>query len=87
MTIENVNSTIYTDENELEVRLSFVELGGENWWNSSFDYRKLITINHSQVDEDLTNFPILVYRFEDSDLFSHAQADGDDICVGMGECH
>ena len=80
MTIENVNSTIYTDENELEVRLSFVEPGGENWWNSSFDYRKLITINHSQVDEDLTNFPILVYRFEDSDLFSHAQADGDDIC-------
>ncbi len=77
MTIENVVST---KDNELEERLGFVEPGGENWWNSSFYYRKLITINHSQVDEDLTNFPILVYRFKDDDLFSHAQVDGDDIC-------
>ena len=68
MTIENVGST---KDNELEVRLGFVEPGGENWWNSSFYYRKLITINHSQVDEDLANFPILVYRFKDTDLNLH----------------
>ena len=76
MTIENVNST---KDNELEVRLNFIEPTGENWWNSSFEYRKLITINHSQVDENLTNFPILVYRNADANLSSHAQADGDDI--------
>jgi len=76
MTIENVNST---KDNELEVRLNFIELSGENWWNSSFEYRKLITINHSQVDENLSNFPILVYRNADANLSSHAQADGDDI--------
>ncbi len=79
MTIENVNSTTDVDENELEVRSGFYGLDGGTWWNSSFDYRKLITINHSQVDATLTNFPVLVYRNADGDLSSHAQADGDDI--------
>jgi len=79
MTIENVNSTTDVDENELEVRLGLYGLDGETWWNSSFDYRKLITINHSQVDATLTNFPVLVCRNADSDLSPHAQADGDDI--------
>ena len=79
MIIENVNSTTDIDENELEVRSGFYGLSGGNWWNSSFDYRKLITINHSQVDATLTNFPALVYRKADSDLLLHAQTDGDDI--------
>jgi len=51
----------------------------ENWWNNSWSSRKLLTINSSQVDEDLTNFPILVYESSDSDLASRAQSDGDDI--------
>ncbi len=49
------------------------------WWNSDWSYRKLITINSSQVNATLTNFPILVYNSSDSDLASHAQDDGDDI--------
>ncbi|UCF50211.1 MAG: DUF2341 domain-containing protein, partial [Thermoplasmatales archaeon] len=49
------------------------------WWNSNWGKRKLITINSSQVDTDLTNFPILVYNSSDSDLATYAQTDGDDI--------
>ena len=51
-----------------------------NWWNDDWQYRKLITINHSLVDGDLVNFPILVYLDGDSDLVNHAQVDGDDVC-------
>jgi len=48
------------------------------WWNSSWTYRKKITIDHNQLREDLTNFPILV-NITDSNLSSKAQSDGDDI--------
>ncbi len=48
------------------------------WWNSNWGKRKLITINSSQVEGDLTNFPILV-NITDADLANYAQDDGDDI--------
>ncbi len=51
---------------------------GSTWWNSNWNYRKLITVNSSQVENDLTNFPILV-SVSDIDLASKAQDDGDDI--------
>jgi len=53
--------------------------GSENWWNTNWGYRKLITINSSQVNQTLSNFPILVNRTTDSSLASYAQDDGDDI--------
>jgi hypothetical protein len=43
-------------------------------WN----YRKKITIDHTKVTEDLTNFPILI-NVIDQDLQDKAQNDGDDI--------
>jgi len=48
------------------------------WFDMSWTYRKLITINHSQVDENLVNFPILI-NLTDTDLRDYAQSDGDDI--------
>jgi len=51
---------------------------GSTWWSSNWGYRKLITINSSQIDGDLINFPILI-NITDSDLASKAQSDGDDI--------
>ncbi|UCD14400.1 MAG: DUF2341 domain-containing protein, partial [Thermoplasmatales archaeon] len=51
---------------------------GSTWWSSNWGYRKLITVNSSQVEADLINFPILV-NVTDSDLASDAQDDGDDI--------
>ncbi|UCD13565.1 MAG: DUF2341 domain-containing protein, partial [Thermoplasmatales archaeon] len=52
---------------------------GQNWWDNSWPYRKLITIDHNQVVADLTNFPVLISLSADSDLADHAQDDGDDI--------
>ena len=52
---------------------------GSTWWDSTWSYRKLITINSSQVDGDLVNFPVFIYEASDSDLANHAQDDGDDI--------
>jgi len=41
-----------------------VNLHGVNdigsWWNSSYGHFKQITINHSFIDDDLVNFPVLV---------------------------
>ena len=34
--------------------------GGDNWWNSNWQYRKVITIDHTKVSDDLQNFPVLL---------------------------
>jgi len=48
------------------------------WWNSSWNFRKLLLIDHSVTTADLTNFPMLI-DILDIDLKNKAQADGDDI--------
>ena len=48
------------------------------WWNDEWPYRKVIEIDHNQVDASLTGFPVLV-DVTDPDLQSKAQPDGDDI--------
>ena len=48
------------------------------WWNADWLYRKQITIDHTKVAADLTNFPVLIHLI-DSDLLLKAQSDGDDI--------
>ena len=49
------------------------------WWNNNWLYRKPITIDHTLVEEDLTDFPILISLETDPDLTAHAQPDGDDL--------
>jgi len=51
------------------------------WWNPDWIYRKEIIINHSKVDEDLSNFPVLVSISSDDNLSNpdQCQIDGDDI--------
>lgn len=55
------------------------------WWNSTFEYKKEITIDKDQVVTDLPNFPVLINLSSDSDLASKAQNDGDDICFTNGD--
>jgi len=55
------------------------EVSDAGWYSSDFDYRRDITIDSSQIDSELTNFPLLVYMDNDSGLQSHAQSDGGDI--------
>ena len=49
------------------------------WWDSSWPYRKEISIDYTKVDADLTDFPVLISLDSDADLASKAQSDGDDI--------
>ena len=49
-----------------------------SWWNTSWPYRKKITIDHIKVSGSLVGFPVLVDT-TDSDLAAKAQYDADDI--------
>jgi hypothetical protein len=53
-------------------------LSDAGWWNSSWSYRKKMTIDHTKVSADLVNFPVLV-DVVDSDLKSKALSNGYDI--------
>jgi len=75
-----LNPIFVTKAVNFERVINPIEQNDENWWNTDFIYRKLITINHSLADNSLKNFPILIYRENDDNLSSHAQDDGDDIC-------
>ena len=55
-----------------------VDISKFAWWNSSWNRKKEITINHSQVPETLHDFPMLV-NLSDSDLYNQVQSDGGDI--------
>jgi len=49
-----------------------------DWWDSDWEYRKEITIDHNMVVDDHTNFPILFHNIS-SNYTDHAQSDGDDF--------
>jgi len=48
------------------------------YYDSQWDYRKQITLDHDQVPSNLSFFPLLIH-ITDTDLKSNAQSDGDDI--------
>jgi len=48
------------------------------WWNSNWNAKKAITLDHDQVLSTLVNFPVRI-NITDNDLYTDAQADGDDI--------
>jgi hypothetical protein len=49
-----------------------------DWWNRNWNYRKQITIDHTLVEKELTNFPVLV-QTTSLDFVNHVQNDGDDF--------
>jgi len=49
------------------------------WKQGGWTYRKKISIDDANVSSDLNAFPILVDFDDDSDLISHAMADGNDL--------
>jgi MSHA biogenesis protein MshQ len=55
-----------------------------NPFDLGWSYRKNITIDHSQVAGDLSDFPVLV-SMVDSDLAIKAQSDGDDVLFLDGD--
>ncbi|MBE3136011.1 MAG: DUF2341 domain-containing protein, partial [Thermoplasmata archaeon] len=62
-----------------ENRANALPLDNTNWWDTTWPYRKLITIDHTNVASDLTNFPVVINISQDTDLATRAQDDGDDI--------
>jgi predicted double-glycine peptidase len=50
-----------------------------SWWNIDWIYRKEINIDHTKVDANLRNFPVLINITSDTNLSTHTQPDGDDI--------
>jgi hypothetical protein len=53
-----------------------------SWYNDSWDYRQKVTIKSSQVDSDLTDFPVYVdLATMSSGFFASVQSDGGDIRV------
>jgi len=57
---------------------TFATFGDQIGILSTWSYRKQIDINASMVDEDLTNFPVLISTI-DSDLKNNALSNGYDI--------
>jgi hypothetical protein len=49
------------------------------WYNTAWKFRKLITINHTKVAADQTNFPVLISWANDTSLANNAQTGGNDI--------
>ncbi|MEM3342601.1 MAG: DUF2341 domain-containing protein, partial [Thermoplasmata archaeon] len=49
------------------------------WHDARWAYRKTIVVNSSLVEDNLTNFPVLVQLVNDTDLSTHARPDGKDI--------
>jgi hypothetical protein len=48
------------------------------WYDSGWNYRKMIALNYHQVESNLVNFPVLI-SITDNDLKSKAKSDGSDI--------
>jgi biopolymer transport protein ExbB len=56
------------------------------WYDPSWLYRQRITINHTRVAEDLTDFPVLITdAIAHASLFTHARSDGAEIVVTGGD--
>ncbi|MDO8634974.1 MAG: DUF2341 domain-containing protein, partial [Dehalococcoidia bacterium] len=53
--------------------------GGGGWYDQAWVYRKSITIDHTKVSADMTDFPVLINLSSDSDLASDALDNGYDI--------
>jgi Domain of unknown function (DUF2341) len=56
------------------------------WYDPSWLYRQKITIDHTLVAEDLTDFPVLItHAVVQTSLFAHARSDGADIVATAGD--
>jgi len=49
------------------------------YWLTGWSYRRKITIDHTKIDNDLTDFPVLVKLTSSNFNFNHARNDGYDI--------
>ena len=67
-------------------RDDLLDFGSEEvaWYDNNWNYRKKITIDYTNVQADLNDFPILV-NTTDTGLRDYAQNDGDDILFAASD--
>ena len=75
---------VATEYNNQNSPATFHSVGGEEtipaaWYDSSWAYRRELTIDHTRVTSYLTDFPVLVSLPYDGALASHARPNGKDI--------
>ena len=70
---------ITTQYNNQNSPATFYSLSQDSTALSNWSYRKTITIDHTKVAADQTNFPVLINLPSDASLASHAQTSGNDI--------
>ncbi|MCK4614481.1 MAG: DUF2341 domain-containing protein, partial [Thermoplasmata archaeon] len=80
-TVNAYDSSLSGDRDAFVVKLNAEQGYIIGWWNSNWLYRKKITIDHTNVDSTLTDFPVLVKIDSTSDLdFSKVEgSSGQDI--------
>ena len=82
--IRSVDEILLSAQGKDDIALDWTYLATDEtgewrpWWNNNWEYRKPIIIDHSLVDADLTNFPILFHNTS-SNYTDYAQSDGDDF--------
>ncbi|MBU0496978.1 MAG: DUF2341 domain-containing protein [Candidatus Thermoplasmatota archaeon] len=76
-THESLTNMYSRSINKLNTDLQITNVS-TNWWDTQWEYRKLITINSSLVTDDLTNFTILI-ETTDTNLRDYAKTNGQDI--------
>jgi autotransporter-associated beta strand protein len=68
---------------QIAIAIGFVGVrpaSAAGWYNSSWSYRKTITIDHTKVTGGpLASFPVLINLSSDADLAAHALSNGNDI--------
>ena len=80
--VEVVREDVHEQDIKRDTPVFFGDTGrGDSWWNTDWTYRKQIMIDHTMVDENLTNFPVLIDIKDDGDLADDAkcQNNGNDI--------
>ncbi|MDD5742980.1 MAG: DUF2341 domain-containing protein, partial [Candidatus Peribacteraceae bacterium] len=81
-TVYLTNLTAPTDRFDLKILggdLAFDHIVDPIAWLTGWSYRKAITIDNTNVDADLSYFPLLVKFTADADIGDHALATGYDI--------
>jgi len=49
------------------------------WWNTDWQYRRLVTVNHTRLEASLSNFPVMVHLNSSNFDFDKTKANLEDI--------
>ncbi|MDH7517398.1 MAG: hypothetical protein QHH19_03540, partial [Candidatus Thermoplasmatota archaeon] len=72
MKISEINNANYEMKKRVleqcQTDLDITNITDVGWWDTDWQYRKMIVIDHTKIQADQTDFPLLIYRETDLDL-------------------